>query len=322
MEKLIIFLIFLKGVFSMVVTTERKNKGSEILIVTLFTFLLVALIGYSISKLQGATFASLNSSEATMQAQHHAKTKMEYLIYKGYNNLASQAKTVITGSSFKDSVSLGVVTTDSDGLSRRLVTVSVYKGDEIRPRATLEQVFYSNDANLLIRNENSPADNLSFSYSGNKLHLKVNGEEKKIADGVPVGTIIAWPGNSAPTEGGTWLLCNGQSCASYPALVAVVGNNVPNLNARFLEGTSGTAGFYRSAGLPNITGTFELWKFNNWLSGAFYTVSAPGGANTKNGGGDPAWQIGFDASRMNGIYGASSTVQPASFVVRYYIKAA
>ena len=105
-------------------------------------------------------------------------------------------------------------------------------------------------------------------------------------------------------------------------MVAVVGNNVPNLNARFLEGTSGTAGVYRSAGLPNITGTFELWKFNNWLSGAFYTVSAPGGTNTKNGEGDPAWQIGFDASRVNGIYGASSTVQPASFVVRYYIKAA
>lgn len=122
----------------MVVTTKRKNKGAEILIVTLFTFLLVALIGYSISKLQGATFASLNSSEATMQAQHHAKTKMEYLIYKGYNNLASQAKTVITGSRFKDEVSLGVVTTDSDGLSHRLVTVSVYKDDEIRPRATLE----------------------------------------------------------------------------------------------------------------------------------------------------------------------------------------
>ena len=259
MEKLIIFfLIFLKGVFSMVVTTKRKNKGAEILIVTLFTFLLVALIGYSISKLQGATFASLHSSEATMQAQHHAKTKMEYLIYRGYNNLTSQAKTVITGSRFKDEVSLGVVTTDSDGLSHRLVTVSVYKDDEIRPRATLEQVFYSNDANLFVRNENSPVDNLSFSYSGNKLHLKVNGEEKKIADGVPVGTIIAWPGNSAPTEGGTWLLCNGQSCASYPVLVAVVGNNVPNLNARFLEGTSGTAGVYRSAGLPNITGTFEL----------------------------------------------------------------
>lgn len=50
----------------MVVTTKRKNKGAEILIVTLFAFLLVALIGYSISKLQGATFASLNSSEATM----------------------------------------------------------------------------------------------------------------------------------------------------------------------------------------------------------------------------------------------------------------
>lgn len=73
--------------------------------------------------------------------------------------------------------------------------------------------------------------------------------------------------------------------------------------------------------MPNITGTFELWKFNNWLTGAFYTKSSPGGAYTKDGGGDPAWEIGFDASRSSSIYGASKTVQPASYTVRYYIKA-
>lgn len=232
--------------------------------------------------------------------------------------MASQAKTVITGSSFKDSVSLGVVTTDSDGLSRRLVTVSVYKGDEIRPRATLEQVFYSNDANLFVRNENSPVDNLSFSYSGNKLHLKVNGEEKKIADGVPVGTIIAWPGNSAPTEGGTWLLCNGQSCAAYPDLVAVVGRTVPNLNGRFLEGTTYTPRSFKEAGLPNITGFFGV-DGNSSASGSFYINGAMRGAD---GGSNNNFRCHFDASLSSSIYGRSDTVQPASYTVRYYIKAA
>lgn len=235
-------------------------------------------------------------------------------------------KTPISDSKFKDAVVLGAVSVDSNGVSHRTVTVSVYKDDEVQPRAKLSQVFYSNDANKYVGNINSPTNSISFGYDteNDKVYATVDGEKKAIgsSSGVPVGTIIAWPGSNAPTEGGTWLLCNGQSCTAYPALVAVVGNNVPNLNGRFLEGTTGNPRGFKDAGLPNITSTFELWKFNDWLSGAFYTVSSPGGAYSKDGGGDPAYQIGFDASKSNEIYGRSSTVQPASYTVRYYIKAA
>jgi microcystin-dependent protein len=45
----------------------------------------------------------------------------------------------------------------------------------------------------------------------------------------PVGTIVMYGANAAPTG---WLLCNGQSTASYPALAAVVGANVPDLMGR------------------------------------------------------------------------------------------
>ena len=45
----------------------------------------------------------------------------------------------------------------------------------------------------------------------------------------PVGTIVMYGGTSAPTG---WLLCNGQSTASYTALAAVVGANVPDLMGR------------------------------------------------------------------------------------------
>ena len=278
------------------------------------------------SRLQNASFQTLFSSEATMQAQHYAKTKMDYLVFNGYNNLAVQPKAVIDDSEFQDAVVLGNIFTDTNGVSHRTVTVSVYKGEEAQPRAKLQQVFYSNDANKYVGNINSPSNSISFGYdtSNDKVYATVDGEKKAIgsSSGVPVGTIIAWPGSNAPTEGGTWLLCNGQSCTAYPALVAVVGNNVPNLNGRFLEGTTGNPRSFKDAGLLNITGTFELWKFNDWLSGAFYTVSSPGGAYSKDGGGDPAYQIGFDASKSNEIYGKSSTVQPASYTVRYYIKAA
>lgn len=45
----------------------------------------------------------------------------------------------------------------------------------------------------------------------------------------PVGHIVMWATATAPTG---WLLCNGQSTASYPALAAVVGATVPDLTGR------------------------------------------------------------------------------------------
>ena len=75
-----------------------------------------------------------------MQAQHFARSKMDYLIYKGYNELTIQDKTPIDGSTFKDAVALGNVITDTDGVSHRLVTVIVYNKDETQPRAKLQQI--------------------------------------------------------------------------------------------------------------------------------------------------------------------------------------
>ena len=50
-----------------------------------------------------------------------------------------------------------------------------------------------------------------------------------IPNATPVGTIVMYGGTAAPTG---WLLCNGQSTASYTALAAVVGANVPDLMGR------------------------------------------------------------------------------------------
>ena len=213
-------------------------------------------MGLSLSRLQNASFQSLFSSETTMQAQHFARSKMDYLIYKGYNELAVQDKKVIDGSTFKDSVALGNVTTDTDGVSHRLVTVSVYNGDESQPRTKLQQVFYSNDANKFVTNGSSATSSISLNYDAdtNKLYAKVNGETKELGSGVPVGTVIAWASNSIPTEGGIWLECNGQSCAAYPKLVAVLGKNtVPDYRGRFLQADA-VAGNIIEAGLPNIEG--------------------------------------------------------------------
>ena len=308
-------------------TLPDRHSGGESIFVAILTCIIISVMGVSLTRLHNASFMSLVSSETSMQAQHFAKAKMDYLIFRGYNNLAVQAKTKIDNSDFKDAVTLGTVSTDSSGVSKRTVTVSVYNGDETLPRATLQHVFYSNDADLYVRNGNSTANSISMHYdsSNDRLYAKVDGNEKNLGGGggVPVGTIIAWPGSSAPTEGGTWLLCNGQSCASYPALSAIVGSTVPNLEGRFLEGTAGTPGSFKNAGLPNFTGSVSA---NNTKEG---TTTGTGAISINQsysgrsaGGGGGGWGFTFDASRCSSIYGASTTVQPASYTVRYYIKAA
>ena len=264
-----------------------------------------------------------------MQAQHFARSKMDYLIYKGYNELTIQDKTPIDGSTFKDAVALGNVITDTDGVSHRLVTVIVYNKDETQPRAKLQQLFYSNDANRFVVNGNSPTASISLNYDADtdKLYAKVNGEEKVLdgSNGVPVGTVIAWASNNTiPTENGIWLECNGQDCSVYPKLIAVLGKStVPDYRGRFLQADA-VAGNTIEAGLPNITA--ETTTNNESTSdencwGAFYSSS-----NTSLWYGDNIhWSgirnLAFDASRSNPIYGASDTVLPPAVTVRYFIKA-
>ena len=65
---------------------------------------------------------------------------------------------------------------------------------------------------------------------------------------------------------------------------------------------------YNAPGLPNITGSFSATD-DNYYNGAFYNAGGSAGATS----GTNAQHItGFDASRSNSIYGASTTVQPPS----------
>ena len=321
-------------------TPPDRHYGGESIFVAIITCALVSLMGISLAKLHNASFQGLFSSEATMQAQHYAKTKMDYLVFNGYNSLAAQSKTAIENTEFQDTVILGNTSTDVNGISHRLVTVSVYKGGETVPRASLNQVFYSNDANKYVTNGSSATSSISMHYDkdNDRLYAMVDGQERTLGGGVPIGTVIAWASNSNPAEG-TWLDCNGQSCATYPELVAVLGKNtVPDYRGRFLEGNT-VAGMVKEAGLPNIEGKitndpgdpsdYHTEVFDNAESGTFtgpfikgpwvsYEVGLPLLSYVNSA---PEY-IGFDASRCSSIYGASDTVQPPSVTVRYLIRAA
>lgn len=151
---------------------------------------------------------------------------------------------------------------------------------------------------------------------------------------VPVGTIIAYAANQNP-EG--YILCNGANVSrtTYADLFAVIGTTygagdgsttftLPNLIDRFIEGSS-TAGIYRSAGLPNITGAFSAnnSREQDRTTGAFTygsDVLSRGSRGTSTFDAGDVHLYSFNASRSSSIYGKSTTVQPASLTSRYYIK--
>lgn len=160
--------------------------------------------------------------------------------------------------------------------------------------------------------------------------------------GVPTGGIVAsLSGVSGSADMTGFLYCNGSAVniADYPALYNVIGGNfgsttttfnLPDMRGRFLEGATAngktTRGKYVAAGLPNIVG--DLGYFNVWRSwtvptGAtnpFYTGSTRRRSGEEDAGRDNETNLKFNASRYNGIFGGSSTVQPAALCVDFWIR--
>lgn len=147
---------------------------------------------------------------------------------------------------------------------------------------------------------------------------------------IPPGTIIHYAGRTVPSG---WLICNGANVSrtDYAALFAAIGTiygagngsttfGLPNLNGRFLEGTTytGSVGTYHSAGLPNITGEFTAVEEQNTVTGAFYVIK--GGQPSKSGNHYSGQRIQLEATRSAAIFGSASTVQPPSIALLACIK--
>ena len=69
---------------------------------------------------------------------------------------------------------------------------------------------------------------------------------------VPVGTISAYAGATAPTG---WLLCNGTSTTGYTALAALVGATTPDFRGRFLIGDNDSLTLLGTGGSTTIATT-------------------------------------------------------------------
>lgn len=69
---------------------------------------------------------------------------------------------------------------------------------------------------------------------------------------VPVGTITAYAGATAPTG---WLLCDGTSTSGYTSLAALVGSTTPDFRGRFLIGDNASLTLLATGGSTTIATT-------------------------------------------------------------------
>lgn len=246
-----------------------------------------SLFSLGSAKVTQAAMNGTSSNKTSLQAQQYAVSEAALLQAVPYSDLKASAKAEIPNSSYFTEISLSSESNYTDTTKKRTATIHIYYGNETVPRANLAVDRYSV-------------------------------EPEKISV-IPIGTVIAFAGNGSPSDDGTWLECNGQSCSGYAELVNTLGKStVPDYRNRFLEG-SRAAGTVIEAGLPNITGfVCGGWMFGNGAFANYRYVNVSG-----DGHGHPASDsCTFDASRCSPIYGRSSTVQPPAVTVRYFIKAA
>ena len=286
-------------------TTQQFNKrGSGIIILIITIAMLSSIIALSTAQISNVMFNSLKSSSIAMQAQQYSENKANILKATTYSNLAAQNKHEIQNTKFSDEVILGEEV-DNEAYLSRTATINVYYNSESLPRVS-----------LAVLRTNVPS-----------------------SAGVPIGTIIAWPTDTLPTDG-VWLNCNGQSTADYPLLAAVVGANVPDYRGVFLRGAgevtlnkithaSDALGITQEDAIRNISGNFaasNLWasnsSFNFGDNKLFKVIGTEGdrGAVDNDGVGDNTGRVyDFNVGR---VVPTSNENRPINIAVNYLIKAA
>ena len=156
-----------------------------------------------------------------------------------------------------------------------------------------------------------------------------------LGEAIPAGTILPYAGKTVPSG---FLAVNGGNVSrtTYARLYEAIGTTwgsgdgsttfkLPDFRNRTIWGANAASevGTYLESGAPNITGTHggHAFKYGDRYNteGAYY------GMNTQNGGaGDGGntnvYQMGFDASRSNPIYGAADIIQPPSGKALWIIK--
>lgn len=117
--------------------------------------------------------------------------------------------------------------------------------------------------------------------------------------------------------------------ADFPFMTYGTWEEVP-ANLCLQTGMASEAGAQRRAGLPNITGRMSSIMWNSVLTEnlGVYKVERENldtGISISSYAGTDSWlnfNVYFNASRSNPIYGSSDTVQPPAYMIRAWIRTA
>lgn len=145
---------------------------------------------------------------------------------------------------------------------------------------------------------------------------------------VPTGMILPFAGSVCPEH---FYRCDGsaKSRDADARLFAVIGTtygagngtttfNLPDFTDRTFWGATSGFGQKVAAGLPNIKGEIGVDdRMTYYLTGAFYKTGTRHDTGTQYS--EYGFDVGFDASRYNPIYGGSNTVQPPAIKTMFCI---
>lgn len=172
----------------------------------------------------------------------------------------------------------------------------------------------------------------------NGINIKSQYQRNRDFEAAISGGLVSLTGIYVPYGGDTlpagWLWCDGSALSriDYAELFAKIGTkfgvgdgsttfNIPDFTGgRFIEGDN-SAGTYKNAGLPNITGAVGMRAMFYDISGSLYK-DASATYNESSGGDHNGTILRFDASRSSSIYkNGIQTVQPKSltspWIIRY-----
>ena len=273
----------------------KKHKGSAFISLLLIASAIISLIAISTARLSSSFNSTFNANSRITSAEQFALSSAAILQATNYDDLVDQPRHSIPNTKYSSAVTLGAEQNLENDVKMRPAEISVYYGNDAEALYTLSTRLYK-----------LPPESL-----------------------IPVGMIIAWASAKNP-DGGTWLECNGQSCAAYPKLVAVLGRStVPDYRGVFLRGygsrtsshygtvthQSGALGELQGDAIRNITGSMATSM--SYADGKLFQMSYVIRTFDRDGGG-PVNATSFDASR---VIPTANENRPINMAVRYFIKA-
>ena len=276
----------------------KKHKGSAFISLLLIASAIISLIAISTARLSSSFNSTFNANSRITSAEQFALSSAAILQATNYDDLVDQPRHSIPNTKYSSAVTLGAEQNLENDVKMRPAEISVYYGNDAEALYTLSTRLYK-----------LPPESL-----------------------IPVGMIIAWASAKNPDDG-TWLECNGQSCAAYPKLVAVLGRStVPDYRGVFLRaygsrtsshyGTvthqSGNLGELQGDAIRNITGNItSIYGRQNVSDGAFQRTNAYENIDYDKGANMAHYS--FDASR---VVPTATENRPINIAVKYLIKAA